>query len=134
MQLTLSSRHVKSSYVGSINVRACHMNSIYISYGIGVRQFLPLYTFYMYIKTSLRLKYNDLKKRRLSFKDLLGVPPPPSQKFTLLKKNHSIKLSKIGIWTRPSLSEFPFPLPNGKKKSKSAHISYSWVKFNLFAM
>lgn len=57
MQLTLSSRHVKSSYVGSINVRACHMNSIYISYDIGVRQFLPLYTFYMYIKTSLRLKY-----------------------------------------------------------------------------
>lgn len=62
MQLTLSSRHVKFSYVSSINVRACHMNSIYISYDIGLRQFLPLYTFYMYIKTSLRLKYNDLKK------------------------------------------------------------------------
>lgn len=70
MQLTLSSLHVKFSYVSSINVRACHMNSIYISYDIGVRQFLPLYTFYKYIKTSLRLKYNDLKKRRLSFKDL----------------------------------------------------------------
>lgn len=87
MQLTLSSRHVKSSYVSSINVRACHMNSIYISYGIGVRQFLPLYTFYMYIKTSLRLKYNDLKKRRLSFKDLEGVSAPTLSKIQPIKKN-----------------------------------------------
>lgn len=66
MQSTLSSRHAKFSYVSSITVRACHMNSIYISYDIGVRQFLPLYTFYMYIKTSLRLKYNDLKKSDVS--------------------------------------------------------------------
>lgn len=86
MQLTLSSRHVKSSYVSSINVRACHMNSIYISYGIGVRQFLPLYTFYMYIKTSLRLKYNDLKKRRLSFKDLEGVSAPTLSKIQPIKR------------------------------------------------
>lgn len=88
MQLTLSSRHVKFSYASSINVRACHMNSIYISYDIGVRQFLPLYTFYMYIKTSLRLKYNDLKKkRRLSFKDLEGVSAPTLSKIQPIKKN-----------------------------------------------
>lgn len=97
MQLTLSSRHVKSSYVSSINVRACHMNSIYISYGIGVRQFLPLCTFYMYIKTSLRLKYNDLKKATSLIQGSIGGSAPPSQKFTLLKKTHLIKLSKIGI-------------------------------------
>lgn len=98
MQLTLSSRHVKFSYVSSINVRACHMNSIYISYDIGVRQFLPLYLFYMYIKTSLRLKYNDLKKkRRLSFKDLEGVSAPTLSKIQPIKKTHTIKLSKIGI-------------------------------------
>lgn len=87
MQLTLSSRHVKSSYVSSINVRACHMNSIYISYDIGVRQFLPLYTFYMYIKTSLRLKYNDLKKATFSFKDLEGVSAPTLSKIQPIKKN-----------------------------------------------
>lgn len=88
MQLTLSSRHVKFSYVSSINVRACHMNSTYISYNIGVRQFLPLYTFYMYIKTSLRLKYNDLKKATSLIQGSRGGfrPPPPSQKFSLLKK------------------------------------------------
>lgn len=85
MQLTLSSRHVKSSYVGSINVRACHMNSIYISYGIGVRQFLPLYTFYMYIKTSLRLKYNDLKKATSLIQGSIGGSAPT------LSKIHSIE-------------------------------------------
>lgn len=86
MQLTLSSRHVKFSYGSSINVRACHMNSIYISYDIGVRQFLPLYTFYMYIKTSLR-NTMILKKRSLSFKDLEGVSAPTLSKIQPIKKN-----------------------------------------------
>lgn len=63
------------------------MNSIYISYGIGVRQFLPLYTFYMYIKTSLRLKYNDLKKATSLIQGSIGGSAPTLSKIHSIEKN-----------------------------------------------